>query len=350
MKKILIIGILTLSVFLIGCTVQLKKQSPAPTAGIYKSFDKGNTWRAKNLFVSAQGFGDMGTVGVNGMVFDPQDNLALYLISDGDGLFYSYDGGESWVQPKQFTTGTITSLAVDPHDKCTIYLAYSNQIYKSTDCNRTYSAVYTDSRPKKIVTALSLDAYNVGIVYAGTDNGEVLKSFDSGLSWTTIARLDNKVEKILVDLRDTRIIYVATQKKGIYKSTDSGATWQDVNEELKKFSAGLEYKDLIFIPSQADSLILLSRYGLLKTTDGGQTWQAIDLITPPLSADIRTVAVSPENSQEIYYGTPSTFYKTVDGGQNWITSRLPTGSPASKLIIDPENPNILYLGFSKIKK
>ena len=104
------------------------------------------------------------------------------------------------------------------------------------------------------------------------------------------------------------------------------------------------------MPSKPDGLILLSRYGILKTNDGGQTWNAIDLITPPLGADIRTVGVDPKNSQMIYYGTPATFYWSNDGGENWTANRLPTGSPAAKLIIDPEATNILYLGFRQVNK
>jgi len=348
-KTILITILLISTVFLAGC-FNVSTQAPPPTAGVYKSFDSGNTWMAKNLYVSALGFGDMGQVSVNDIIFDPQDNQALYLLSEGDGIYYSYDGGESWMQPKLFTTGTVNSLAVDPNSKCTIYLTFSNQIYKSTDCSRSFTDVYNDSRPQIAITAIAVDDFNIGIVYAATDSGEVLKSYDSGISWTTIQRLEDKIEKILIDPRDTRTIYIATGRKGIFKTINSGDTWFDLNEGLKMFSASKEYRDLIFIPSKADSLMLLNRYGILKTNDGGQSWEALDLITPPLGADIRTIGVDPQNSQMIYYGTPSTFYWSNDGGLNWTANRLPTGSPASKLIIDPQTPNILYLGFRLIKK
>ncbi|RJR32113.1 hypothetical protein C4569_00150 [Candidatus Parcubacteria bacterium] len=338
-----------MALFLLTACTGLKKQPPPPTSGVYRSVDEGVTWTRRNTFVSPQGVGSLSTVSVNKIIMDPNDFKALYLLGNNEGLLYSYDAGESWMQAQQFRGGTILSLAVDPHDKCTIYLSFGNQVYKSSDCSRNYKSVYIDSR-KTSVTAVALDEFNFGVIYIGTETGEIIKSSDSGLSWTTVARLGSKIEKILIYPKDTRVIYVPTQKKGIYKSNDSGVNWEEINEGLKQYSGSREFKDLIFVPSQDNSMILLSRYGLLKTTDGGTNWEAVELITPPLSADIRAVAVSPLNSEKIYYGTGSTFYKTEDGGQNWITSKLPTGSPASILIINPEEPNILYLGFKSIKQ
>jgi len=354
-KKVLIcLVLIVLTLNLAGCTVGVKQDEQIPPAGIFKSFDAGTTWVKKNVFLgninNTMGKGNIDTISVKDIIFDPQDNQALYLITQGDGFFYSYDGGESWMQPKKFSKGIIQGLAIDPNNKCTIYIAFSNQIYKSIDCNRSFDPVYTDSRPNRKVTALAVDAFNLGIIYAGTDEGEILKSFDSGLSWTTIKRIDNKIEKILIDFNDTRIIYVATQKKGLFKTINSGDSWKNLDEGLKKFSAYREYRDLIFIPSKTDALILLTSYGILRTNDGGETWRAISLITPPLQADIRAVAVSPKNAKIIYYGTPTTFYKTVDGGQNWITNKLPNRSSSSYLVIDPKNANILYLGLNRIKE
>ena len=123
-------------------------------------------------------------------------------------------------------------------------------------------------------------------------------------------------------------------------------SWAEINDGLRQYSGAFEYKDLIFDLTLPDALLLIAKYGLLKTEDGGRTWQGISLITPPASTDIFAVAISPVNNQEIYYATASTFYKTVDGGKNWITKRLPSNARASYLAVDPLDPNVLYLGLA----
>jgi len=56
------------------------------------------------------------------------------------------------------------------------------------------------------------------------------------------------------------------------------------------------------------------------------------------------MAVNPQNTQEIYYVTNTTFYRSLDGGENWKTIKMPTSAIGWKLLIDPKEPNIIYLG------
>ena len=160
-----------------------------------------------------------------------------------------------------------------------------------------------------------------------------------------IERINKPIKKILIDPIDTRIVYVATSSNGIYKTVNSGGEWKSINDNLNDFQGALDLKDLFFSPSQKNGLILVSKYGLLKSNDGGVSWTAYQLITPINSVDIYAAAVSPTTDQEIYYATASTFYKTFDGGKNWITSRLPTGAVPTILTIDPKEPSIIYMGF-----
>lgn len=347
MKKILILFLLILMPLVAGCSLKVKKNSNL-TAGVYKSFDKGVNWQPKRALVNGGSIGSIISVDINEMYFDPQDNNAIYFTSAGNGIFYSYNGGENWLQPPELNSGTITSIAVDPKDKCIIYVSAANRILKSIDCNRSWREIYIDSRNLE-VTYTVVDSYNDKNIYSGNSQGEILKSFDAGMSWTTVKRFNNTIKKILIDPNDTRIIYVATAKSGIFKSIDSGLNWEDLNKDLKKYSGAMAYINLLFNPSVQNSLFFLNNYGILKTTDGGTTWEALSLITPPSSTKIYSMAVNPKNDNEIFYGTATTFYKTVNGGKNWITKRLPVPSVASYLLIDPLNPNIIYMGAKKIK-
>ncbi len=343
MKKHFFIITVLATVFIAGC-VRLGNSQPAAVAGIFKSFDQGENWGTKNLFLSSGGIGDIAGVGVVTLTFDPQDPRALYLASAAHGLLYSLDSADSWQQGGIIAEGRIGAVVIDPSDKCTVYAARNNTVIKTSDCTRTWSEVFIDTRADKTVTAIAIDHFDSLIIYAANTAGDILKSVDGGGNWRVIERLDNPVRKLLVDPNDSRILYAATERRGIFKTISAGADWFDINENLEKFSGALEFKNLLFDTTQPDALLLVAKYGLLRTFDGGTTWEAIALITPPTSTDIFATAISPFNNQEIYYATRSTFYKTTDGGQNWVTLRLPSAATPSVLIVDPVNPGILYMG------
>lgn len=344
MKKISILVFL-IAIVVSGC-VQFGETPPPAVVGVFKSFDKGDTWVEKNLFLHSGGVASINGVSVKELVFDPEDPRAIYLNSKTSGLFYSYDSGESWQKANPIGDGLIESVAIDPLNKCVVYATYANTILKSVDCSRNWGEVYIDTRPDKLVTALAVDHVNNLIVYAGNSAGDIFKSLDGGSNWRVVERLNNPVKKIMIDPEDSRVLYVATQSNGIYKSESAGADWYDLNDGLKPYSGSFEYKQLIFDPTKSNSLMLVSKYGLIKTDDGGATWTPLTLITPPASTDIFSVAINRANGQEIYYATGSTFYKTFDGGENWVTKRLPSTGYAAYMVNDPIDPNVLYMGMS----
>ncbi len=348
-KKLLIL--LLLSIFIVsGCIIQLGTGGKETSIkGIFKSSDKGNSWAIKNLFLYSGGTGSINGVEVLDLVFDPQDNKAIYLASANSGLIYSYDGAESWMKANG-VDGRVEAVAIDPKNKCVIYASLANTIIKSTDCSRNWSEVYIDTRADKLITALAVDHYDNLTVYAGNSAGDILKSVDGGSRWQVVERLGDKIARILISPADSRIIYIATSRKGIFKTANSGVSWTEINDGLKPYSGAFEYRKLIFDPSQNDSLLLVSKYGLIRTMDGGKTWRPIELITPPTTTDIFSVAINPKDNKEIYYATASTFYKTVDSGQNWITKRLPSLAIPSVLMIDPQNSTVIYMGMTSPAK
>lgn len=348
MRKTLIFLLLAI-VFITGCTISFGNSKAPSVAGVFKSFDKGNTWIERNLFLHSGGTGTISGVNVLSLTLDPQDNRAIYFASDTDGLLYSYNAGDSWMKADPVGDGRIESVVVDPKNKCVIYATFANTILKTVDCSRSWTEIYIDTRADKNVTALAVDNYNSLLVYAGNSAGDVLKSVDGGRNWRVLERLKSPIAKILINSNDTRFIYIATKKSGLYKTTNGGVSWIDINDGLKQYSGSFEYKNLIFDLDLPDSLLLVAKYGLIKTNNGGETWEAINLITPPATTDIYSVAINPQNSREIYYATASTFYKTTDGGQNWITKRLPTNAVATYLQVDPVDPNIIYLGLANLK-
>ena len=93
--------------------------------------------------------------------------------------------------------------------------------------------------------------------------------------------------------------------------------------------------------------------GVWKTTDAGVTWTPIFDGQP--IASIGAVAVAPSNPNVLYAGTGESdirsalssgdgVYKSTDGGQTWKNIGLRDSRQISRIVVDPKNPDIVYVG------
>lgn len=318
--------------------------------GVYKTVDKGESWKT---FSQLWGLGSQrffNEASIVDLELDPQDHNAVYAASGESGIFYTYSGANGWFQPGQILAGSVQTIAVDPRDKCTIYAVIGNTVVRSDDCNREYKAIYQETRPQVFVTTLVIDPANSSILYLGNSAGDVNRSVDRGRSWSAVKRFESVIGKIIINPLNSNILYVATAERGVYRSPNSGLDWQDLNEGLKKYGGAFVFHDLALMDARAETLLLASQYGLIKSGDAGVSWLALDLLTPPNGADIKILAVSPVNPNDIYYATQSTFYKSSDGGKQWVTKKLPSSREPSSIVIDPKDPKVFYLGFAPLKK
>jgi len=327
-----------------GCAISVKTSGGGLDGAVYKTADKGETWAQKSLVLTVSGQSKtIKTLDGSSLAVDPSDNKAVYYGTVENGLWYTYDGGESWQAAKTLGAVTIKAIAVDSADKCNIYVAVDNKVIKSVDCARTWQQAYYDNDPKVAVTDIAIDAYNSANVYISTTRGEVIKSFDRGSNWRTMGRFDNDVLRVAVSSHDSRIIFAGTSKKAIFRSLNGGETWQDLSAGLKDFQDSYKFRDLVLPKSEKGLVLLATRYGLLKSKDNGDTWEAINLITPEKDAVINALAASPKNSAEIYYVTNTTFYRSGDGGNTWTTKKLPSTRAGWNLAIDPVDTSVVYL-------
>jgi photosystem II stability/assembly factor-like uncharacterized protein len=348
-----IILILTVAIMLAGCAVSFNTgagtSGPATDGGIYKSVNKGMNWQQKALILTTGIRRNIAPLDFVSLALDPTDNKAVYAGSLENGLFYSYDGGEGWQAAADLGKVTVANIAIDPNDRCVIYAAAGNKLYKSVDCNRSWSVVYFDTDLNVVISSLALESNNSNNIFIGTSRGEIIKSSDRGASWKTLNRFNNQVSKIVISPFNAKNIFVGTLNTGIFRSTDAGSSWVSLANKLKNFDGGGSFRDLIIVGGGNLTIFLATNYGLLKSTDGGDVWTKIELITPKAEAKINAIIVNPFDANEIYYVTDTTFYRSLDGGKNWSSKKLPTNRAGWKLAIDPKNPNVIYLAVRQKK-
>jgi len=331
---------------------------PVGPMGVFRSIDKGETWQQNNAYPTTSGVKSLAGVKVYRIFTDPSDPNALYLGTRGQGLFYSYDKGDSW----QFMTALgqkyIYALVVDPQNKCVIFVGdEGGHIYKTSDCGRTWVISYTDQRSTERVTALTIDYTNGQTIYAALTGGDLFISTDSGVTWRAAHRFNAVLQDIQVDPLTPGRLYVASVESGLARSDDSGTTWISLSKSLQNFSDSLTFYRLLADTGKKDLVFWVSKYGILRSTDAGTTWSEVKLLTPPGSVSIYAFAVNPTNQQEMYYvgtvlgdnnSSRSTFYRSEDGGITWVTKKLPTNTIPVSLRVHPKENNIIYMGFTSL--
>jgi hypothetical protein len=329
---------------------------------IFFSTDQASSWAGASNVPTVNGkVENISGVEVSGFFNDPSDNLAVYMGTKGNGLFYTYNITKGWNRVNGIPDVEIKNVAVDPKDKCTIYVAALNRLYRSDDCARTFLQVYFDNDATVTVNSVAIDFYNPRNLYIATSRGEVIKSIDRGNSWRSIWRMEEPLAKIILSPQDSRLVYIATTKNKVYSfvsNTDTNAansedidgnfavnSFEDLNIVLRDMEIGEKFVEL---SASSDGTIFLATANLIaRSKDEGRSWESLNLLQPDGKTDITAMTVDFNSANNIYYATASTFFKSGDGGATWTTKRLPTTWTASDIMVDFKDAKNIYFGAAK---
>lgn len=359
-KKSFLIIILSTLFLTSGCTLSLSgNNSEANSSGVFKSYDYGQSWQISNSAEFNNKKINLNNVNVRKIVFDYLDHKKIYLASE-KGVWYSEDAGNNWVNI--LANAFVYDLALDQQKSGIIYVSLGQKIYKSLDLGANWQQLFVESRQGVYVGSIATDPNNNLVIYFGSSKGELYKTNDGGASWGSIYqnKKTDVIKKILLDPKNNKIMYLGLTKEGIIKTSDAGNTWLNIkenytnkkNEEGKAlFRGSANFYDLIFDPTQSDTLLYASAFGILKTEDGGLNWKEIKLLTPSSGTlIINSLAINPKDNTQIFYATDSAFYRSSDSGQTWIANSLPSNKAAATIQIDPQTTNVLYLGMTSKTK
>ncbi|MBS0000931.1 MAG: glycosyl hydrolase [Cyclobacteriaceae bacterium] len=191
------------------------------------------------------------------------------------------------------------------------------------------------------------------------DSGTLLTdSTFSGLKLRNIgpAFMSGRIADIAIHPSDDNLWYIAVGSGGVWRTRNAGITWDPIFDKEKSYSIGCITIDptnshVIWVGSGENVGGRHVGYGdgIYRSKDGGEHWENMGLKE---SNHISRIIVHPENSNIVWVaaqgplwsqGGDRGLYKTIDGGSTWEkTLEVNEWTGVTDVVIDPLNPDWLY--------
>lgn len=296
--------------------------------GLLQSVNSGASWQPPPANLPA--------MAVFALAADARNRL--YAGTDGAGIYFLENGGESWRQlagDEPFGSMAVLSLDVSP-DGQQLYAGTSGQgVIASRNGGRTWQATY----PGEYSPALALNPNNPALAVASLRH-RLVRTRDGGQSWHTIPLPWAEYNEIvsLLWLADGAL-GAGTSQGRLYRSLDGGDTWIEGGAGLPP--GGVLALNVAAGSTAAKSGRLLAGTwtGVYGSRDGGQTW---DYLTPSLGIPHAHTLLA--IGDDLWLGARAGLFRWQPDSRQWAPTgnKLPTGIAA--LVADPTNPQTVYAG------
>ncbi len=297
--------------------------------GLYISYDGGANWDHKNSMAVGQfytvnvdmakpyniygGLQDNGTM-VGSSKTVPNERGQWEALFGGDGMYVSADprnadivyvgyqfgnyyrinretGDREYITPKHDIGEDIlrfnwrTPVVMSSHNADIIYMG-SQKVHRSLNQGKTWESLSGDlsngtkegNVPFATITEIAESPLKFGLLYAGTDDGNVYR-LKEGETWVKINKNLPQglwVSSIHASNHEMGTVYLSLTgyrndnfKNYIYKSTDYGDSWKDISGDLPQESVNVIYQD----PEVAQLLYLGTDHGTYVSFNDGSNWQ-----------------------------------------------------------------------------
>ena len=371
-----------------------------PTSGLWRSTDGGDTWQELTAGLPNPETTAIGRIGLATCESDPDVVYASY--SDGQfyiGLYRSDDGGDTWYD---FDDGALGSgsgfewyfgqvrcrpddaeqvfvlgqplwrydgfwdsmggfevlhvdhhaLAFKPGAPDIVLSGNDGGLDRSTDGGVSWSPI--NGLPITQFYEIGLDAQNPQRLYGGTQDNSTNRTLTGAVDdWDVIYGGDGFYT--IVDPTDSSVIYAESQFGNLGKSTNTGASFSGATNGINSSEPTGWSTPVVMDPNDSQTLYYGTNH-VYRTTNGAANWTKISprlTRTPEINRInvVTTIGVSPADSDIVWAGTADGQVWVTADGANWenVTQDNLPFRWIMRVIPDPVDPNVAYLGFSGLK-
>jgi len=239
--------------------------------GYYRSRDGGETWQhhsISGIFRRADIFR-----------FHPSDPDRIYIGTHHQGLFVSYNDGESWVTSSRglepqirepyYGAWLVSGLVLEPGNPDVMYTGSDYSNWKSIDGGQSWTELGR-TLTCEFARSFAVDTHNPQIVYAGTNVG-MYRSENGGATWVSINRgfpERDILDTLELEIKDERFEYAVVKgRPAVYRrSMSSGSDWLPMGWLLYTGADAIDYED------ETGALLLNTPGGVVRSYDGGFRW------------------------------------------------------------------------------
>ncbi len=187
----------------------------------------------------------------------------------------------------------------------------------AADTSWTATGAQQPGTPDRPVWSIAVSPAHPSVLLAATQGRGVLRSTDSGATWTSAITGIDRAWVVSFDPLQPATAYAGTQTAGFYKSVDEGKTWASQSQ-------GLNNMDVRSVAMVSGLLLAGTAQGVYYSTDGASSWHSLGLKT----LDIAAVAILPKtNGTTLFAGADngtigSSFLLESEGiGGSWAVVR-----------------------------
>jgi photosystem II stability/assembly factor-like uncharacterized protein len=355
---------------------------------ILKSVDSGLSFET---YFKIQTNTELGAVDVLGITFHPEVKDKIIVSTYDDGLFLNENKVNQW-KVIQFPPQKIYSFILDKIDPDSRSFASgvtsgNGRIFRTENGGEAWRVVYAEPGANTTVSALTQDPNDNNIIIAGTSAGTLIRSVDRGDTWKNIGqKITSSIKHFTHDSTKTSVTYLLMNGGKIYHSYDAGLTWLNWEEEKTKEIKNLNDSaselsksgnkagadslraqakaiqernkiektpsgiiNIVGDPSRTGVLYASLTKGLYRSTDYGKYWKKLNIIESAEKFPILSIAINPENSDEISFVSGNSFYRSINYGATWSVTPLDKTRNASFVAYDPFDPTVIFIGLSAKK-
>lgn len=331
----------------------------SPSGGLWKTTDDGATWTSQTDYNSVLGVSDVVVIAGASTASDvvyiatgDRDVGSMWTLGGGTfndnntiGVLKSTDGGNTWsttaltyLASADKTTNRLLKL---PSDDLTIYAATTDGVFKTTNGGSTWPQIYSGTE----FVSMEFKPGNPTYMYGGTRAGQIFRSTNSGVNWSTVLTVtDGSRVQLAVSPNNAAYVYAVIANsgnglEGIYKSTNSGAGFTKVYDGTVAGqnmlgwhcdgtgTGGQGWYDLCLAADPNNAAILyLGGVNTWKSTNSGSGWSPSNMWTtgspyntcgtPEVHADKHFLAFQ-NGTSTLFECNDGGLYKTTNGGTSW---------------------------------